>query len=131
MMRNSFARRSETFLVLTLAICITLVYPAIACAEGPTTRPNIVIILADDMGFSDAGCYGGEIPTPNIDQLAAKGVRFTQFYNNAWCCPSRASCTPRWRYRCWTSPSPAGAGSLTARPVPPTSHPAGTVRRTS
>src|SRR5688572_29846159 len=87
----SFARRSETFLAIALAICATLVDSAIAGAQGPTTRPNIVIILADDMGFSDAGCYGGEIPTPNIDQLAAKGVRFTQFYNNAWCCPSRAS----------------------------------------
>jgi arylsulfatase A-like enzyme len=54
-------------------------------------RPNIVVILADDMGFSDIGCYGSEISTPNIDGLARQGVRFTQFYNNARCCPSRAS----------------------------------------
>jgi len=54
-------------------------------------RPDIVIILADDMGFSDAGCYGGEIATPNIDRLAAGGLRFTQFYNCARCCPTRAS----------------------------------------
>ena len=54
-------------------------------------RPNIVIIMADDMGYSDVGCYGGEIPTPNLDALAAGGVRFTQFYNGARCCPTRAS----------------------------------------
>ncbi len=54
-------------------------------------RPNIVVILSDDMGYSDVGCYGGEIATPNLDALASKGVRFTQFYNNARCCPSRAS----------------------------------------
>ncbi len=54
-------------------------------------RPNIVVIMADDMGFSDAGCYGGEIQTPNLDRLAAKGLRFTQFYNTARCCPTRAS----------------------------------------
>ena len=48
------------------------------------------MILVDDMGFSDLGCYGGEIPTPNLDRLAAGGVRFTQFYNTARCSPSRA-----------------------------------------
>ena len=53
--------------------------------------PNIVLILADDMGFSDAGCYGGEIATPNLDKLAAKGLRFSQFYNAARCCPTRAA----------------------------------------
>lgn len=57
----------------------------------PEEKPNIVLILADDMGFSDIGCYGGEINTPNIDKLAKNGVRFTEFYNNARCCPSRAS----------------------------------------
>lgn len=55
------------------------------------TRPNIVVILSDDMGYSDLGCYGGELATPNLDGLAAGGVRFTQFYNNARCCPTRAS----------------------------------------
>ncbi len=54
-------------------------------------RPNIVIILSDDMGYSDLGCYGSEIPTPNLDQLAADGLRFSQFYNNGRCCPTRAS----------------------------------------
>ena len=54
-------------------------------------RPNIVVILVDDMGFSDIGCYGGEISTPNLDRLAAGGVRFTQFHNTARCCPTRAA----------------------------------------
>jgi len=54
-------------------------------------RPNIIVILSDDMGFSDLGCYGGEIHTPNLDALAEHGLRFTQFYNTARCCPTRAS----------------------------------------
>lgn len=54
-------------------------------------RPNIVLMMADDMGFSDLGCYGGEIETPNLDKLAANGVRFTQFYNTGRCCPTRAA----------------------------------------
>lgn len=50
-------------------------------APSPPPRPNIVLILADDMGFSDIGCFGSEIRTPNLDALAARGVRFTQMYN--------------------------------------------------
>ncbi len=57
---------------------------------APGNRPNIVLILADDLGFSDLGCYGSEILTPNLDALADKGVRFSQMYNSARCCPSRA-----------------------------------------
>lgn len=53
--------------------------------------PNVLLILADDLGWSDLGCYGSEIRTPNLDALAQKGLRFTQFYNSARCCPSRAS----------------------------------------
>ena len=60
-------------------------------APSPPPRPNIVLILADDMGFSDIGCFGSEIRTPNLDALAARGVRFTQMYNAARCCPTRAS----------------------------------------
>jgi arylsulfatase len=56
-----------------------------------TTEPNIILILADDMGYSDLGCYGGEIHTPNIDRLAAHGLRFSQAYNTSKCFPSRAS----------------------------------------
>lgn len=59
-------------------------------AGGPR-RPNIILIVADDMGYSDIGCYGSEIETPNLDKLGEAGVRFTQMYNCARCCPSRAS----------------------------------------
>ncbi|MEO1844889.1 MAG: sulfatase-like hydrolase/transferase, partial [Akkermansiaceae bacterium] len=54
-------------------------------------RPNILIVLTDDMGFSDLGCFGGEIETPNLDALAAGGLRFTEFYNTARCWPTRAT----------------------------------------
>jgi len=60
-------------------------------AQTSGKRPNIIVIMADDMGFSDLGCYGGEIDTPNIDRLAAEGMRFSQFYNCAVCGPSRSS----------------------------------------
>jgi hypothetical protein len=60
-------------------------------AAEPAARPNIIVILSDDMGYSDLGCYGGEIQTPNLDRLAAGGLRFTQFYNTARCCPTRAA----------------------------------------
>src|SRR6187397_2344971 len=53
-------------------------------------RPNILLIVADDLGYSDLGCYGGEIATPTLDTLATNGLRFTQFYTTARCCPSRA-----------------------------------------
>ena len=62
-----------------------------AADATPPKRPNIVFILADDLGFSDLGCYGSDIATPNLDRLAADGVRFTQFYNTARCWPSRGS----------------------------------------
>jgi len=60
-------------------------------AHATERRPNIVIVMADDMGYSDIGCYGSEIRTPNLDALAENGVRFRQFYNTGRCCPSRAS----------------------------------------
>ena len=59
--------------------------------RGVSKRPNIVLIMSDDMGFSDLGCYGSEIKTPNLDGLAEDGLRLTQFYNAARCCPTRAS----------------------------------------
>lgn len=64
---------------------------ATPASGSDTPRPNIVLIMADDMGWSDLGCYGGEIRTPVIDALAAGGLRFTRFYNSARCCPTRAS----------------------------------------
>ena len=60
-------------------------------SDPSLTRPNIILILADDMGFSDLGCFGAEISTPNLDRLAGGGIRFTQAYNCARCCPTRAS----------------------------------------
>src|SRR5687768_15607778 len=64
---------------------------AVCPAKAAEKRPNIVVILSDDMGYSDLGCYGGEIRTPNLDALAKGGLRFTEFYNTARCCPTRAS----------------------------------------
>ena len=64
---------------------------AAGLSSGAAKRPNIIVMLADDMGFSDLGCYGSEIRTPNIDSLAGSGVRFTHFRNTARCCPSRTS----------------------------------------
>lgn len=58
---------------------------------APAAPPSFLVILADDLGYSDLGCYGGEIPTPHLDALAAGGLRFTRFYNTARCCPTRAS----------------------------------------
>jgi arylsulfatase A-like enzyme len=74
--------------------CPFLVLLTWLCSLGaavPAWRPNILIILADDLGFSDVGCYGGDIATPNLDGLAREGLRFTQFYNTARCWPSRAA----------------------------------------
>jgi len=64
---------------------------ALAAYAAPARPPNVLVILVDDLGYSDLGCYGGEIPTPNIDRLAAAGVRFEKCYNSARCCPTRAS----------------------------------------
>ncbi len=62
-----------------------------AVAETSATKPNILLMVADDLGYSDLGCYGGEIDSPNLNQLAAGGMRLTRFYNTGRCCPSRAS----------------------------------------
>ena len=64
--------------------------PGLAAAQ-PAERPNIMLIVVDDMGYSDLGCFGGEISTPNIDGLASNGIRFTQFYNCGRSCPSRGA----------------------------------------
>jgi arylsulfatase A-like enzyme len=71
-------------------LCFAATVSALHVAPAATARPNIIVILADDMGFSDLCSYGSEIPTPNLDALAAKGARFSQFYNTGRCCPTRA-----------------------------------------
>lgn len=80
---------------LILGLGVVASTMALGGCSGPSKNqaapPNIVVILADDMGYSDIGCYGGEIPTPNIDMLAENGIRFTQFYNGGRCCPTRAA----------------------------------------
>src|SRR5881394_3170443 len=76
-------------------------------------RPNVMIILADDMGYSDLGCFGGEVHTPNLDTLASEGARFTSFFNDARCCPTRASLLTG------LYPHQAGVGAMTAKtPLP-------------
>ena len=74
-----------------LAACLALIPLSAAELGAAPARPNIILIMSDDMGWSDLGCYGGEIETPNLDALAENGVRFTQFYNTARCCPTRAT----------------------------------------
>ncbi|WP_419195129.1 sulfatase-like hydrolase/transferase [Novipirellula herctigrandis] len=82
------------------------------CAVA-SDKPNIIVVLADDLGYSDLGCYGGELSTPNIDGLAEGGIRFTQVYNSARCCPSRASLMTG------LYPSQAGIGDFTTRQPDP------------
>ena len=92
-------------LPLVLLTC-WLWFPALNAAD---TRPNVIVILADDIGYSDIGCFGGEIATPNLDALANGGLRFTQFYNTARCCPTRASLLTG------LYPHQAGVGYMTDR----------------
>jgi arylsulfatase A-like enzyme len=76
-------------------IIFSTIHPLTAVAAKPKPkadkRPNIILIMADDLGYSDLGCYGGEINTPNLDKIAKQGVQFKQFYNVSRCCPTRAS----------------------------------------
>src|SRR4051812_18506025 len=71
--------------------CALLLVTVLVGLVAAATRPNVVVIMSDDMGYSDIGCYGGEIQTPTLDRLAAGGLRLTQFYNTARCCPTRAA----------------------------------------
>ena len=72
-------------------IVLPLLIATVVSFGQPNRRPNIILMMADDMGYSDIGCYGSEIQTPRLDSLAKDGVRFTQFYNTARCCPTRAT----------------------------------------
>jgi len=94
--------------LLQLFLIATILYGCQQNVEQETKKPNIIIILADDMGYSDIGCYGSEINTPNIDALAEGGIRFTRFYNTGRCSPSRASLLTG------LYPHQAGVGYLTS-----------------
>ncbi len=84
--------RIHVWLALTLrSLPALLLSLALTAAAEDRPKPNILLIVVDDLGFSDLGCYGSEIRTPNLDRLAGNGLRFTQFYNTARCWPSRAS----------------------------------------
>lgn len=74
-----------------MVITVLVLLAVSSLAEDQPPRPNIILVMADDLGWSDVGCYGGEIRTPHVDALARDGLRFTQFYNNAICGPTRAS----------------------------------------
>ncbi len=88
---SSVSRRDFLKTAGVSAAAASLPAGAFAASRGAAPRPNIIVMLVDDMGFSDLGCYGSEINTPNVDSLASQGVRFTQFYNCAKCSPSRTS----------------------------------------
>ena len=84
--------QNVTRMAFAAALGLALPQTVTAATSAPSSdRPNFIIIMADDMGYSDLGSYGSEIETPNIDRLAANGLRFTGFYNTARCCPTRAS----------------------------------------
>ena len=96
--RRSFPRHLlRGMTTLTISIVLALVAPGVfgpplsASSANLSDRPNIVLIMADDLGYSDIGCYGGEVATPNLDRLAAEGLRFRQFYNCAKCTTTRAA----------------------------------------
>lgn len=97
--------------IIILSVLLGVGAP-VAIAQEPA-RPNIVIILVDDMGYSDIGCYGGEIETPHLDRLAESGLRFTQFYNSGRCCPTRASLLTG------LHPHQVGIGHMTEPPEQP------------
>ena len=88
---NKHPYAGPSVFLLVISVCVTAALGPAAQAADPPPRPNIVILFVDDMGYSDVGCFGGEIDTPHLDRLAARGVRFTQFYNTSRCCPSRAA----------------------------------------
>ncbi|MEM8735881.1 MAG: arylsulfatase [Planctomycetota bacterium] len=85
------AKRLWTLIACAQTLAFALAYGLVSSECSGADRPNIIYIMSDDMGYSDIGCYGSEIETPHLDKLASNGLRFTQFYNTARCCPTRAS----------------------------------------
>jgi arylsulfatase A-like enzyme len=110
-MKHALSRRCELpgILALLLMPAAGLIMAGCQGRSGEPVPPNIVLIMADDMGYSDLGCCGGEIQTPNLDRLAADGLLYTQFYNGARCCPTRASLLTG------LAPHQAGMGWMTIR----------------
>jgi len=88
-MINTYSRRE--FLRFSASSVAIFALSGLSCLVSKERKSNILLILADDLGFSDLGCYGGDAQTPHIDSLAENGLRYTQFYNSAKCCPTRAS----------------------------------------
>jgi len=79
--------RTRAARMIGLVVLLLSVLPV----ANASTKPNIVLIMADDMGYTDVGCYGSEIHTLTLNRLAEGGLRFTQFYNTSRCCPTRAA----------------------------------------
>ncbi|MBL8815212.1 MAG: arylsulfatase [Planctomyces sp.] len=104
--------------ILRLATPLAAYLILVATSALAGERPNIIVIMSDDVGYSDIGCYGSEIATPNLDALAQGGVRFTQFYNTARCCPTRAALLTG------LYPHQAGIGHMVDGPGPKTGSPA-------
>ncbi len=92
-MTSSSIIKTRTTMVLGLGVFLSISFILFPSHNQipVDTRPNIIYIMADDLGYSDLGCYGGEVSTPNLDQLAANGIKLRKFYNNSRCCPTRAS----------------------------------------
>ena len=86
-MKKNYDIRSRSRRLAVAGLVVLLCGCVLSAADE---RPNIVLIMVDDMGFSDLGCYGGEVDTPNLDRLASSGLRFSQFYNGAKCSQSRS-----------------------------------------
>lgn len=99
----------------TICLISALIVILSGCNK-PENRPNIILMMSDDMGYSDLGCYGGEINTPNLDHLAKNGLQFMQFYNTARCCPTRASLMTG------LYPHQTGIGHMTNTPANFTQH---------
>ena len=94
MKQTSYKKRKLVFPVATFLSFFSLIFSSVqgfSQKKSVTDKPNIILIMVDDLGFSDFGAYGSEINTPNIDKLALGGTRLREFYNNSICAPTRAS----------------------------------------
>jgi arylsulfatase A-like enzyme len=107
--------KKSSILLAVISLFIGIIFQSCSSPESKTS-PNIILIMSDDMGYSDIGCYGGEIATPNLDRLAENGLQFMQFYNTARCCPTRASLMTG------LYPHQTGIGHMTNTPADFTHH---------